>query len=600
MRLLTSLFLALLALGSALADGFGRFGYRDLPLLPGFNVNTEGFVAKTGGADLIRFGKPGRTWRPVATDEFGQTVALGASSPGPQKIRYNLWYPGFSLFYDHGFEFKMGSTGSPYLTWGEGTVADGVPTPDAPWILISFKTAQPPILLILESGTTASFSIVGQAGDWTLKTEKPYHGWVRVVQPLGTAEVAANSAASLGVLTKRVFDNISLWTQPEPVFQNLTVTGDGTAVEATWTFDHPGALVPLGAAMANLGGYPIRILSKMRRLNEWNDEGPITVLEEPTLKIRFPVRRIPLGRSLAVGKRVVAPFGTISPIDIPSVVELAMENLLADRDLSTQKIAEDAYSSYLLDATYSDEPVTGQKLPFNAQGTGIDLAACHALLMQATTISSQSTSEANSLLTSVTWRRDAYSWRVAVDDDVLARRAGALAALAGFLCPEPERRLQAAMFEAGLAAERGIAILRARKAGQPEPKLLEPMDGLRRYAFFRVAKVAEEDLFAKSLFSEIRVFGDTSASLEKQGEALRLSWEAADTSAHQIVFATAYPIDFELATTKKLDVERALGLTQVRYAANEPGLCQATLRRPDWAKPLPDSASAPHYSEPVK
>ncbi|MBC8063373.1 MAG: hypothetical protein H7Y17_00960, partial [Chlorobia bacterium] len=430
MRRLTSALFVLLAASLASADGFGRFGYKERPVLPGIDLDLDGLTSRTSSADKIWFGAPARQWKAIATSEIGQTIQLNAQALGPQKLRYSLWQSGISLYFEKGLQFKIGSTGCPYLTWAEGTVGEGVPTPDTNWVLISFRTPQPPILLVMESGQ-GSYKFSGKAGAWVLKSEKPFVGWVRVIQPLGTAEVAANSAAALGQLTKRVFENVSIWTQAAPLSTGLSVKGDATSVEATWTFDRPGAIVPIGAALANLGGYPIKILSKIRRLSEWNDEGPIAVCEEQILKVRFPIRRVPLGRSLALGKRPMALLGTVSPIDIPSITELALENLIADRDLATYKAAEDALASYLADAVYALEPVTNQQLPFTATGAGIDLAACHALLMQSATISNQSSSEANSLLTSVVWRRDAYSWRVAVDDPNLSRRAGALAAMAG-------------------------------------------------------------------------------------------------------------------------------------------------------------------------
>ena len=526
-------------------------------------------------------------------------MLLNSQVNGPQKIRYNLWQPGFSLYFEAGMKLRIPSIGCPYLTWSDGTTGEGLPTPDVKWVLISFRSPQPPLLLVLDTGE-ASFKFEGRAGAWTLSTEKQFSGWLRVIQPLGTAEIAANSAAALGQLTRRVFENVAIWTLPIATLKGVEVRGDATSVEATWTFDKPGAVVPLGAALASVGGYAVKVQSKIRRLSEWNEEGPIAVCEEPTLKIRFPIRRVPLGRSIAVGKRTIEPLGTVSPIDIPSVVELALENLLSSRDLATLKIGEEALADFLSDAVYTSEPQTEQKLPYSEAGLGIDLAACHALLMQSVSIGRQASSEANSLLTSVVWRQDSYRWTIAVEDPSLRRRAAALASVAGFLCPEPERRLQAAMFEAGLAAERGVEILRARKAGKPEPKMLEPLDALRRYAYLRDARVADEDPYAKSLLSEVRVFGDASVHTEMEGEALVAKWETTDTEAHQIVFASAYPIDFELGNMKSLDVERALGLTQVRYVAHAPGPCYCNLRIPEFAKRLPAAAPVPRYSEPVK
>ncbi|HJP81927.1 MAG TPA: hypothetical protein VJ835_00345 [Fimbriimonadaceae bacterium] len=599
MRALISALCLAAILCQSIADGFGRFGYRELPQIPGFVIDYRGFASNSPSADRIDFTSPARQWKAASTDQFGQVALLNSQALGPQKVKYNLWQPGFALYFEKGMRFTLKSTGCPYLTWGQGTVGEGVPTPDTAWVLISFRTAQPPILMCLEK-STASFQCSGKAGNWSLRTETPFAGWVRIIQPIGTSAVAANSATALGKLTKRVFENIAIWTQEAPTVTGLEVKGDATSVEATWTFDRPGAIVPIGAALANVGGYPIRIQSKIHRLSDWNEEGPIAVCEEPTLKIRFPVRRIPLGRSLTLGKRSVPALGTVSPIDIPSVAELGLENLLADRDATALKSAEETLAAYLEDTVYVKEPITGQQMPYAATGAGLDLAACHAFLMQTTTISNQSTSEANSLMTSVSWRRDAYSWSLPIEDRLVARRAAALASIAGFLCPENERRLEGAMFEAGLAAERGLGILRARKEGKPEPKLIEPMDGFRRFAYFRDVKVADEDAFAKSILSEIRVFGDASVSAERQGEATAISWTAADTNAHQIVFASAYPIDFELGNMNKLDVERALGLTQVRFVANQPGLCTAFLRRPEWAKDLPVSVPTPRYEEPLK
>ena len=599
MRALTSTVLAALLVVLVGAEGFGRFGYRTTPELPGLSLDMTGFRSKSPQADKFEFAAPARQWKLAAASAEGQTVLLNAQALGPQKARYNLWQPGASLYFEKGMQFKVASTGCPYLTWSDGTVGEGVPTPETSWVLISFRTPQPPILLVLESGK-AGFHFTGKAGAWVLKTETRFQGWMRVIQPLGTSEVAANSAASLGQLNQRVFENVTIWTQPAPILQNLEVKGDATSVEATWTFDRPGAIVPLGAALASVGGYPVRIQSKIRRLSDWNEEGPIAVCEEPTLKIRFPIRRIPLGRSLTLGKREIAPIGTVSPIDIPSVVELALENLLADRDLPTYQAADDTFTNYLNEAVYTQEPITQQSLPYTDKGVGIDLAACHALLMQAISIGRQASSEANSLLTSVAWRRDAYSWQLAVPDPAIRRRAEALAAIAGVLCSEPERSLEAAMFEAGLAAERGLATLRSRKANQPEPTFSEPLDDLRQFAFFRDTRQADESAFGKALLSEIRVFGDASLYLLRVGEAITGQWTATDVNAHQIILASAYPIDFELGNMKTLEIERALGLTQVRYVAYQPGPCFANLRRPEWAKDLPESAKVPRYSEPLK
>jgi hypothetical protein len=294
------------------------------------------------------------------------------------------------------------------------------------------------------------------------------------------------------------------------------------------------------------------------------------------------VRRIPTGRSLGLGA-VSAPGEGGG-----SVMELALVNLLASRSVDLRRQGEEALSAYLAEAPYAQEPWSGQRLPYDARGAGVASLAEHALLMQALTSANEARSEANSLLTSLAWRRDWYTWRLWFPNAIESRRAAALAALAGALCPEPERRLEAAMLQAGLAAQRGLNVLR-RRAGESEsePELAEPMLALRRSLFFLEPRGGPDDPFVRSLLSDIRLFGEVAAVLERRGEETVMSWES-DGSAGVVTFASGYPVTVAAGRNlAALSTSTAFGFTQVRYRPAAAGRCELLLELPDWAPPLP-------------
>ena len=79
-------------------------------------------------------------WKPVETSPMRQTLRLGKALPGmPDRAILHLDAPGFSMRFSDGFEFTVDSQYPPFLSWSAGSVADGVPTPMATWILVSFR-----------------------------------------------------------------------------------------------------------------------------------------------------------------------------------------------------------------------------------------------------------------------------------------------------------------------------------------------------------------------------------------------------------------------------------------------------------------------------
>lgn len=586
--------LALMAV--APAQPFGRFGYTDSPSVPGLLVDSEGFRADFASADRVRFPKKSPLWRVQETDDAHQVIALAQGYGQPTKLRVDLTGPGFSLYYPQDVVLKFSTTRAPMLTWPEGSAGANVPTPDVPWLAVSFTDPQPALILGV-TGKLASFQITGRAGDWTL-TGKRVASWLRVGLATGTRAVSATTAASLGQLAQAAQKQASLFTQLPPALPVPQLKADLQSVTATWRFERPGAVVPVAFALAPWGGYRCAILSPTTAIEAPTEEGPLQVCRSNELRVRFPIRRVPTGRSIALNPPDVEPIGTVSPFDVPSVVSLGLDNLVSTRDSLSRKAAEDAYSEFLGTAAYGLEPLTKQRLPFDQTGKGIDLAAAHALLMQSITSTLRPTSEENSLLTSVSWRRDWLSGRLWLPDNDLARRSAALSAVAGALCPEPGRRLDAALFEAGLAAERGLNLWRfRRRLIAAQPPLLEALPELRSVIFGGVRK-GEDVRFGLSLFSPLRAFGTLPMRLVGDRTNLTLSWPAADVKPSSVTLASAFPIKvsprMNLAEAK---LAQAFGFTDLRYTPTIVGDCEVNLTLPSWATAIPVAAPTPEYQE---
>lgn len=587
--------LVLLA-AAAFAQPFGRFGYVEKIDVPEFDLDRTGFRVRHDRADRFGFEEPSKVWNPVETTDLAQVILFSGIGRSPLKARVDLFAAGFSLYFQNGIGFKLGSTSAPYLTWAEGSVGPGVPTPNLKWVLVSFRDAQPPVLIAL-MGPAAAFEITGKAGDWRLRTSGLYRGWTRITAPIGLRAQAANSAASLGELKKRVLSMLPFLTEPIPKLTRIDITDEPAAVTASWVFDRPYALIPTPAVLANLGGYPLKLESPTVRIDSSDPAGPLSVTTTPFLSIRFPVLRIPTGRSLALGAPKQPAIGTVSPIDTASVAELSLANLPACRDVLTREAAEETMSKYLSEAAYSVEPYTNQRLPYAADGSGLDVAAAQALLMQSTITTVKATSEPNSLLTSVMWRRDWRTWRIWSPDPAVSRRAGALAALAGALCPEPSRRLDAAMLEAGLAAEAGLAIWQKRNGFSAPDKLPSaPWSGLRKALFLYANPPPADEGFVRSLLSEIRVYGESAVSASPKNGGIALAWKAESSQPVSLMLASAYPI--EISPSQNLAsaaAEEALGFTVIRCVPEGAGPCELLVKTPEWASPLPPYVDAPRY-----
>lgn len=586
---------------AAFSQSFGRFGYARNMVIPGFIVDVTGFKVNCPAADQFKFVIPSIEWTPLATSAYAQTVRLAGAGGSPMRIKAESWAVGFSMYVEKGLSLKLSSALSPYLSWEEGSVGADVPMPPARWALVSFRDSQPPILLCFLNGP-GELVVKGESGNFTLSTTKPYKGWIRVIAPFGTTPKPASTAKMLGELTNSVKKQVTQWLDWPAQLKKVDVIGDSLGVQATWTFDKPGAVLPHPCLLAPLGGYPLKLKSEYEKLEMVTEEGPVCVAKGNEIVIRFPIRRVPTGRSLPLGASAADLIGSASSLDIASVSELALSNLNGSRDALTRTAGEETLSQYLTESTYTQEPYTKQQLPYDAAGKGGDLCAAHALLMQSLYSTISASSEPNALLTSLGWRRDAYTWLYWSPDATLTRRTGALASLAGALCPEPERRLEGALFEAGVAAQRGLSTWhRRREEIEKEPVLIDPLWAQRASIFNYDATGTPLDPFVQSLLSEIRVYGDHEVTLTKEGDSLRLKWKALDSRPMTVTLAAAYPLELKaISLFDYFSAKEALGFTVIRCNVKDPCACEVEIKKPEWTGLLPAIAPIPRYSETLR
>lgn len=598
-RRLTSVLLGLASVHLASAEAFGRFGYVDSWAIPGVVLTKEGIKTEHPAADMLRFTLPLKAWKPIATSDLSQTVSTGDFAGNPAKCRQDLTSPGFSAYFPKGLRFTLRCTTGPILTWatdGSMEANTGYATPPSMWVVVSFRDAQPPILMSFKKPT--GIRLTGRSGEWVMATDGDYEGWVRFSAPLGSRPLATNSPADLAKLTSACAAGIEIATQDSPVLVSKSATDEGPMVLGEWTYDRPGAIVPYAAFASPFGGYAVQIVSKIKRLDIPTSLGPTFVTDEPKLAMRFVVRRVPTGRALLLGAPNQDGIGTASYLDHITVSELALANLVSTLEKGSRDLASSTVAEFLSEATYHVEPNTGQRLPYDGPGNGLDLSAAHALLMQSTLTTARPTSEPNSMLTSLMWRRDWLTWQLTCPDAAKRRRAQALTALAAAISPEPERRLDAAMLQAGLAAERGLAIWKQRALGTPPPgKLIETFDGVREDIFGK-EDYRRKTGYGRVILSEIRAFGDVGVSLVEVDKKRLLRWTAEDSRPMTITLAAAFPFDVEPGkNVADSQISQGLGFTIIRVRPKNAGVCEAELSMPDWIERIPAWIPAPRYEE---
>jgi hypothetical protein len=586
--------LVALAMGSAFgaAQGGGAFTAGEFPKVPGLAVDRSGIVANSAAADKLSFSQPLEAWEAVSSNSFGKTVFTSKQDWNPSKIRYNALSPGVTAYFGKGIRFRVASTGSPYLSWTEGSVDTDVPTPDSRFLTISFHNDQPPIVLGFID-KPCHLQISGKPGDYQIESAPDYAGWVRIALPNGDVPYATNSAASLGKLSNAVAANGLLWTQPDPELVSRDIMSDPLSVSVTYKFSQPAVLIPSYLTLAPLSGYAVRINSKTTHLGMVTDRRPSDVTVDGSLSIRFPIRQVPVGRAVGLGTVSMEPIGTVSPFDLGGVVELALDCCVSARDRLTLKTANTTLNTYLEQTPFFTDVPSGQKFPFKSDGAGIDLVAAHSLLMQLSDPNRDADGAANSLFQSLCWRQDWTTGLLGASDPVVARRASAVAAVTGASCLNDGFRLVAAQLQAGLSGEAGLAIWQTRRRLiAASPKFIEPIFGVRQAVFGISGKHEPGFDFGTYLLSPYRVRGDDQPFLNADWI---LSWPVVENKPSVLTFDAPAPYAaVPLENIDRLTIENP---NRMVYAPTTAGTCRVQLAMAGRAAVPPATTPVPRYSE---
>jgi hypothetical protein len=173
-----------------------------------------------------------------------------------------------------------------------------------------------------------------------------------------------------------------------------------------------------------------------------------------------------------------------------------------------------------------------------------------------------------------------------------------LAALAGSISGKPELRLDAAMFQAGLAADDVLADYRKTNGLPDAPaETVSPLPGMRRAIFSLEAKPVL-DPFAQLLLSRVRVAGEYDAILEPTEEGLLLRWTYKSGGPQTLLLFTGLPLKAEpFENLAGCSAKESLGTMVIRFRPRKDGRCSVKLSVPDWAAKLPIHIAPPKYSE---
>jgi len=587
-----SLFICLFIAAIGFSQSFGRFGYGECHAVPGWSLLPEGFRANIGSADTFTFPAKAVEWKALETSAQSQTVSLGDQPPGgPTQLRMDLAAPGFSLYFPKGIDLRLGTTGAPYLSWPDGTVAESVPTPPQPWIVVSFTQEEPPVLLAFADGPHPMV-VEGSPGDWHLRSKDDFTGWVRFTLPVGLKPMAPATAAAFGDLAQHVIADGAAYVGDAPKLVDTKYESDSTSVTVTWSFDKPGALVPSAALLAGFGGYPLQITTQIERLETTTEEGPLAITREKDLCIRFLTAQWPIGRYFSCGALV---FGADSIDSVANAIDVGCKILSASAPSEFSSRAGAGLMKFLSSSRGDLEPNTNQRMPYKANGDGYDLTTAFAFMTQAMSFSNGTTSLANPLLEEVWARVDPYTWMPFGIEESISRRSAALAAITFSMRSDPSQRAEGAMLQAGLSAQRGLDLWHYWRGDMTVlPKRLEVMEGLRQ-KFFGLKGAPIADPFVSNVFSPVRLLTPGTLSVTPDEGAYEMSWLALNADQGSMTLSANLSLD--IAATQNLKsakVDHQGVLYTISYTPRDVGICVLSLKMGDSILP---NATAVSYSE---
>ncbi|MFW5697402.1 MAG: hypothetical protein ACOCX1_02445, partial [Fimbriimonadaceae bacterium] len=409
---------------------------------------------------------------------------------------------------------KFGSFEAPLLSYEGATLGAGNPTPpEQPWILLTFQHSHPPLLMTFQE-PYPELVVEGEPGDWQLTTLDPYTGWVRFALPEGHRSLRIRSRIEgsvdigrLAATVQKVKNNLQVYQVEEPTILDQEIRSDEESITVVYRLSRARALAPPVLALAKAGGYPLEVLSPVSDAEADLLDGPTLYTLQDKLAVRFPMARIPTGRALVDDAQDGEPT-EVDPSSPGSVVELAFHSLLGQRDKQVATASETALNLFLSQAVYQSEPVSGATLPLDSSGTGAELVAAYALLMQAQMAADGAATQPNSLFTSLAWRRDWRSGLVWIEDPEVALRASAVLAVSAAFASGSDRRLEAAWLQAGLSARSALPTYLERREFEVEAEtMVVPLFELRYHLFGLTPSLPQTSSFVNTLLSPLRVVG---------------------------------------------------------------------------------------------
>jgi hypothetical protein len=433
---------SVISAAAALAAGFGQFAFVHEHHLFGFDVSPSAF--KVQGGMVFTLGPEREGFVSAKVSRYGKTLSMRPEPGAPTRIAYETGCLGFSLQYRDGMVLT-GEGPAPYLTWFEGSVGPGVPTAKAPWVLMSWGEAKPPILLCFDP--PASLDVTATTDGFVLDAGR-FSGTVRVRLPFGFEELATPNAAALGAISERLQPLLKELMLPGPALTAAKVFEGEGGVTGVWTFDRAGAVIPPPLVEAVHSGQA-RMFSKTA-------PGPsgFVFCAETELRVGFRAARLKPGLGFVYGSAPAGP-ATISEIDPQSVAEAVLAELGGSADVRTLDALAEATRAFRRNLKPVVEPLTKTSLPFARDGSGSAIAAAHSLGVDAF---GRNSSWFDGLAGSLDW----VTLLPAGSSEAERIEAASLMAAAGGLRSDPEDRLLAALANAGAGRRGPLADLRDR------------------------------------------------------------------------------------------------------------------------------------------
>lgn len=409
----------------------------------GLRADANSLGNEVSGAAQWTFANAKAAWSPTFTTPYGQSAALSGGPNAPDRITANLLSGRVGLEFKHGLELHSSAKATPYLTWPQGSVAPGVPTPKVRWLLLSWGDAEAPLLIDFGSDSLHSLQIDGEPGKWVITSDKDFTGWITFACPLGDQPFPTDTASDMGRLASE-FDRVSrFWLGDQATLRGERTAEYRDGLLADWEFTAP-ALVPPAAVTARQNDYFLQVTSKIFRTGYSTQDGPIIFSDEPRLVVRFPMRLRAAGKPIGPAMPAVAKTSPLGQAALPL--------LFADGTAEQFRLAHGELESCLNALQLRQEPWTGDMLPYDGSGAGLGQAAESSLALA---VFHGVETPDNSMLVSICWSMDWLTWLPTMpgakssDIEAAAREA----CLAAGLSPDPYLRAYGGMLRSALAAD---------------------------------------------------------------------------------------------------------------------------------------------------